>query len=467
MIDFSTPDWFEAYLHYRKLHPLRFLKLSELAPELSAYEAQRFQHTSPFYAALQQSGLVYGFPVHYPFQTTDGLFATLSENERPKLILLDVMMHARLLDQQVIEPKGEAYVKEIEQSGVLMRRYYECLHKYAPHEETELLEQILFKRVRFKKSYFDFRKKGISSLLFWDLYFFLDYSRAATQAQFEEADFFFVILNLKRSLRKLTLQLIATAALADQQVTKQEKSLYRHFEKSVKLLVEEEHEELRTHFEQKIRLDELEIPPLDWVGRRFLLDITLLTFHADAEMNRLEEAFLQPLLEKLQLTQDDLLSSKTDLGIFLYLYGEQLHIFKGRKTGIELLGRAVIENFLKLGYAAKMEAVETRDMANTFGKLLAAKLKISKKRELPTEQEIREAMEQLKDIPRFLPFFTVIFLPVPGITEAYIFLAVTLEKLSKGSISLLPSQIRKVVRGKRKEKRKTTKWKIGNHGHTH
>ncbi|MFN7115254.1 MAG: hypothetical protein ACK4TA_00555 [Saprospiraceae bacterium] len=450
MIDFNAPDWFDAYIEYRKLHPLRFLKLSELAPELGTYEAQRFHHPNPFYAALQQSGLVYGFPVHYPFQTTNGSFEKLSESERAKLTLLDVMMHARLLEQI---PEDEAYAQEIEENGKLMRTYYECLHKYAPQEETELLEQILFKRVRFKKNYFDFRKTGISSLLFWDLYFFLDYSRAARQPQFEEEDFFFIILNLKRALKKTTLALIAASIRADYQLTKQEKSLYQYFDKSSRLLVEEEHEELRTFVKQGITLDDVEIPPLDWVGRRFLLDISLLTLNVDAKMDALEEAFLQPLLTKLQLNQDDLLSSKTDLGIFLYLYGEQLHIFKGRKTGIQLLGRAVIENFLKLGYAAKMEAVETRDMATTFGKLLAARLKINKNGELPSEQEIREAINQLKDIPRFLPFFTVVFLPVPGITEAYIFLAVTLEKLSKGSISLLPSQISKVVRGKKKEKK--------------
>ena len=216
---------------------------------------------------------------------------------------------------------------------------------------------------------------------------------------------------------------------------------------------------MQTIFEQGIRLDDLDIPPLDWVGRRFLLDISLLTIHVDAEMNPLEERFLQPLVEKLQLSQDDLLASKADLGIFLYLYGEKLHLFKGKKTGILLLGQAVVQNFVKLGTAARLEAVETRDMASTFGKILAAKLRLSKNRKLPDEQEIKEAINQLKDLPKFLPFFTVVFLPVPGITEAYIFLAVTLEKLSKGTISLLPSQVSKIMRGKKREKKK--KGKVG------
>jgi hypothetical protein len=449
MIDFSAPNWFDAYLAYRKAHPLRFRKVSEVAPQAGGYEGAGAP--SPFYAALQQSGLVYGFPVHYPFESEDGLLEQLTETERAKLVLLDVMMHARLLDHPL--PEGEPYAREIERNGALMRTYYAGLHRYAHEEETELLEQILFKRVRFKKNYFDFRKTGVSSLLFWDLYFFLDYSRAALQPDFEEADFFFVILNLKRALKKITLQLLAAAAHADQKLSRLEKKLHRHFAKSFQLIVEEEREELQTMFQQGITLDDIELPPLDRLARRFLLDICLLSVHADAELGELEEAFLQLLVQKLELSADDLLSGKADLGIFLYLYGEELHIFKGRKTGILLLGQAAIQNFVKLGNAARLEALETRDMATTFGKLLATRLKISKNGELPDEQEIKEALHQLKDIPKFLPFFTMVFLPVPGITEAYIFLAVTLEKLSKGSISLLPSQISKVVQGKKKGNR--------------
>jgi hypothetical protein len=218
------------------------------------------------------------------------------------------------------------------------------------------------------------------------------------------------------------------------------------------LLVEEEQASLKEIFQQEVSLEGIEMPPLDWLARRFLLDICLLSIHADAQVDALEEAFLQPLLEKLQLSSDDLLSSKADLGCFLFLHGEKLHIFRGKKTGIVLLGQVMLENFMKLGHAAKLEAVETRDMATTFGRILGKKLRLNKNGELPNEQEIKDAISQLKDIPKFLPFFTMVFLPVPGITEAYIFLAFTLEKLSKGNISLLPSQISKVVNGEKKRK---------------
>lgn len=450
MIDFSTPTWFDDYLNYRRQYPLQFQNTDVLVDRLNGGATERFQRPSPFYNALQQSGLVYGFPVHYPFQNENGLVKSLSESDRAKLILLDVMMHARLLNTQL--PTGDAYAHAIDRIGSLMRRYYEALYEYAHGEETTLLEQILFKRVRFKKSYFDFRKTGVSSLLFWDLYFFLEYSEAAEMPDFEEETFFENLLLRKHKLKLITLQILSAAAYADYRVSKQERSLHHQFERSSRLLVEEEQESLRAIFQEARKLEQIELPALDWLARRFLLDICLLSIHADAQVNELEVAFLSPLLQKLQLSADDLLSSKADLGCFLVLHGEKLHIFRGKKTGILLLGEAVIENFIKLGHAAKMEAVETRDMATTFGKILGKKLRLNKNGELPDEQEIKEAISQLKDIPKFLPFFTMVFLPVPGITEAYIFLAFTLEKLSKGSISLLPSQISKVIQGEKEEK---------------
>jgi len=453
MIDFNEPNWFEAYLGYRQAHPLAFNSVNKIAEDLDGQVFNRFQSLdNPFYAVLQQSGLIYGFPIHYPFQTSNGLIEKLKETDRAKLILLDIMMHARLLNRQM--PVGEAYVSAIYQAGQLIQAYYQGIHQYGQEGTTEILEKILFERVRFQKTYLDFRKTGISSQLFWDLYCFLDYCKAIESADFKEEDYFPRLIEQKKAYKKWTLQLIAAAAHADHKISKQEKSLHHQFERSSKLLVEDEREELRVIFETGATLDEIQLPPLDWIARRFLLDISLFAIHVDAEVDVLEEAFLAPLVSKLGLTSDDLLSSKADLGCFLYQHGEQLHVFKGKKTGILLLGQAMVENFLKLGNAAKMEAVETRDMATTFGKLLINKLNLSKSSELPSEQEIKEAFDQLKDIPKFLPFFGVVFLPVPGITEAYILLAFSIEKLSGGVISLLPSQISKVVKGEKEKKKK-------------
>lgn len=452
MIDFSASNWFDQYLNYRRAHPLRFDTPGDLLEGINGKAHDRFKSLhNPFYVALQRSGLVYGFPVHYPFQATNGLLEKRSESDRAKLILLDLMMHARLLNDNI--PDGQAYQNAIDKTANQIIAYYRGIHQYGYLEEPELVERILFHRIRFKRSFFDIRRRGISSQLFWDLYFFEKFCADSESPEFNRERYFPEIIRRKSTLKKLTLQLIAATAHADQHISRHERAMHRQFTRSVKFLLPEERAALEQVFEQGIKLDTIEIPPLDWIARRFLLDICLLVVHVDAKVDTLETAFLTPLLEKLQLTSDDLLSSKADLGCFLLLYGKKLHIFKGEKTGVALLGQVMVENFVKLGYAAKLEAVETKDMALTFGRLLAAKLRLNRNGTIPDEQEIKDAFQQLKDIPKFLPFFSMVFLPVPGITEVYILFAFSLEKLSGGAISLLPSQISKVVKGEKKKEK--------------
>ena len=98
-----------------------------------------------------------------------------------------------------------------------------------------------------------------------------------------------------------------------------------------------------------------------------------------------------------------------------------------------------------------MESIETKNMVRTFVKQGKGQLLLSKQSEPPTEEEIRIAMEQLKDLPKFLPFFVFIAVPVPGVTESYVLLAVSLEKWMGEKFSLLPSHFRGVFKRKKDE----------------
>jgi hypothetical protein len=95
-------------------------------------------------------------------------------------------------------------------------------------------------------------------------------------------------------------------------------------------------------------------------------------------------------------------------------------------------------------WAFWMEGVETKQMVKTFLKHGRGKIIKSSSKNGPTPEELQQAREQLKDLPKFLPFFMCIVVPVPGITEGYAVLAVTLESWLGHKISLLPSQIRGV-----------------------
>lgn len=97
-------------------------------------------------------------------------------------------------------------------------------------------------------------------------------------------------------------------------------------------------------------------------------------------------------------------------------------------------------------WALFMEGVETKEMVHIYARHGAGKLLLLSKSKQPTPEELQKAKEQLRDIPRFLPFFVVIVFPAPGVTEGYAFLAITLERWLGQRISLLPSQFRKVFK---------------------
>jgi hypothetical protein len=134
--------------------------------------------------------------------------------------------------------------------------------------------------------------------------------------------------------------------------------------------------------------------------------------------------------------------SMRETGVVLFVRGPEF-----KKATMSKLRRASKIPRLML-WAFMMEGIETKNMVRTFVKQGKGHLLLSKESEPPTEEEIRQAMEQLKDLPKFLPFFIFIAVPMPGVTESYVLLAVSLEKWLGQKVSLLPTHIRAIFQKK-------------------
>jgi hypothetical protein len=57
------------------------------------------------------------------------------------------------------------------------------------------------------------------------------------------------------------------------------------------------------------------------------------------------------------------------------------------------------------------EAEETREMASSFFRLLEHKLNLNERTDPPSKEEVKAALEQLKDVGRFSIFVTAVILP--------------------------------------------------------
>lgn len=91
------------------------------------------------------------------------------------------------------------------------------------------------------------------------------------------------------------------------------------------------------------------------------------------------------------------------------------------------------------------EAEETEQMALSFFKLLEAKLDLSGRKEPPSEEEVKAAIEQLKDVGRFSFFTTMVILP--GGVISLLGLELLARKFGIKGFNLIPSSFRKQKSG--------------------
>ena len=96
--------------------------------------------------------------------------------------------------------------------------------------------------------------------------------------------------------------------------------------------------------------------------------------------------------------------------------------------------------------AVGQEADETEQMARSFFKLLEAKLDLSGRKEPPSEEEVKAAIEQLKDVGRFSIFTTLVILP--GGVVSLVGLELLARKFGIKSFNLIPSSFRKKQKSK-------------------
>lgn len=90
---------------------------------------------------------------------------------------------------------------------------------------------------------------------------------------------------------------------------------------------------------------------------------------------------------------------------------------------------------------AESEARETRDMADSFFRLLSSKLKLDERSSPPSEEEVKAAIEQLKDIGRISIFASVSILPGGGFS--LIGLELLARKYGIKNFTFVPSSFRK------------------------
>ncbi|HEC44670.1 MAG TPA: hypothetical protein ENI20_17785 [Bacteroides sp.] len=126
---------------------------------------------------------------------------------------------------------------------------------------------------------------------------------------------------------------------------------------------------------------------------------------------------------------------------------EETHLFANKYA---IRARGFIDKAMK---GIDKEAGETREMASSFFRLLEHKLDLNERSDPPTKEEVKAAVEQLKDVGRYSVFITAVVLP-GGVVSL-----VGLEMLARNygiKFSFIPSAFRKENKTEEKDPKITS-----------
>lgn len=98
--------------------------------------------------------------------------------------------------------------------------------------------------------------------------------------------------------------------------------------------------------------------------------------------------------------------------------------------------------------AFRNESRETVEMMKVFNYQFRKKLNLDTRGDAPSEDEIRNALEQLKDIPKLAPYAVILLSsPIPFSSTMYTGAAIYIKKATGGFINLLPSSFNDIFNG--------------------
>jgi hypothetical protein len=212
----------------------------------------------------------------------------------------------------------------------------------------------------------------------------------------------------QRQWREALIRLLICTGYSDGFIQPPERRLIEHFLGSSGL-AKSRQAALRRDMQTKVPLAEVEIPEMPWLVRRYCLEIVLMTALVDREITDDEQAFVEKMVEKLDLWREEMQQSQAALELFLLQNTGKLHYLKSHSRFMGVRDRiqerattAVRRNLDNLVNEIK----ETHELYTLLMK--------GAKQPLSTEEK-KKVRDQLTDIIKTIPALAVFALPGGGI----------------------------------------------------
>jgi hypothetical protein len=407
-MNFKKKGWFLKYVEFRKKNPFD----SELPTSGIAVSDDSEGHTDieqAIYGFLQPTGIMYGMPVNLPFDDQDYPNRKyFDKSDIARLVFLESLYACLLADARYHsnEELDSVYFEKVVQPSIeyfLESQGEKIEHgKIKQDELYQSFEKLLKKRIHLGNKNLSLSSYFANSLLFLDLIFTVEWFREQQilNRPVSGADY----RQRLKDMHVLLLKLIIAASHSSESIEREEIRLFRQFIVSTDLS-KSESAEFKKAFKKGISLSDIEIPQMQWLEKRYFLELCVLTVMSDSVVTDEEYAFLEALTEKLQLSTEDLDQSHLALESFLLNHEKDFKSIRD-KHAIQRITGKMQDRVSKLMIKNKDRLLKEIEESKELYQLL-----IKARSEPLTPEEKEKVRIQLLDILKTIPPIVIIALP--------------------------------------------------------
>jgi hypothetical protein len=390
MIQPGSKGWIKKY----------FSVMANYADYLDKYPGTILCPEELIYGYLQPTGILYGYPTSLVF-LDDAYIQKWTSEETFKVLLLEGLIlidHIQKgkFDQASLEKSLLSYVAFYERTE-LERAKKSWLH-FKGMTVYEKLESIIDQRVDIKASFSNklWTSYLYNSLLFHDLLLYHEYNLGVNPS----------LLRIKRGEVMLDMvKVVAAAANVDGDPEDEEFKIFEVFIASADL-DDERRDQAESFFKARKTLDEIEFKyEKSWLLCRYILELAILTVWSDQEVVDSEHVFLNRLVEKLGIDEDE--KDKSFVAIQSFVDKNKGNIpFLQDKNGMAMLMSGATDRWAKILGRSKdklaQELSQSKELVSLIAKSTTDDL---------TKEEKEKVKRQFKDLARTIPSLGLFLLP--------------------------------------------------------
>ena len=214
------------------------------------------------------------------------------------------------------------------------------------------------------------------------------------------------LLAVKRAVIMLDMvKVVAAAANSDGEATEEEEAIFEIFSASANL-DSEQHAVAEDFFKSKRELKDIAFNyDKSWLLSRFILEVAILTVWSDNEVVPAEHVFLNQLIIRLDIDEEEKDKSLLAIQHFIYKNGDKIPFLTG-KNDVEMLMSGATERWSKILGRNKdklaAELSQSKELVGLIAKSTTSEL---------SKDEKEKVKKQFKDLARTIPSLTLFLLP--------------------------------------------------------